>query len=52
MPNDLNGYINFMTDIKDYLELHYHNVPGISNEFYERIMNNVNKFENELKKYK
>lgn len=52
MPNDLNGYINFMTDIKDYLELHYHNVSGISNEFYERIMNNVNKFENELKKYK
>ncbi|WP_052113034.1 hypothetical protein [Clostridium novyi] len=52
IPNNLNDYFHFLSEMKDYLQSSYHNVPGESNELYESLMNVFNKFETELKKYK
>ncbi|MBB6624395.1 hypothetical protein H7E67_13215 [Clostridium gasigenes] len=51
VPNDLNGYLDFIGDMKDYLRLHCYNVPGQDNKIYEDYMNIANGFESELKKY-
>ncbi|MBP2022691.1 hypothetical protein J2Z44_002514 [Clostridium punense] len=51
MPNDLNGYFKFMGTMKGYIQNHYYNVPGVSHEFYESLMNLTSGFETELMKY-
>lgn len=51
MPNDLNGYLKFMGTMKGYIQNHYYNVPGVSHDFYESIMNLTSGFETELMKY-
>ncbi|MBU3136072.1 hypothetical protein KPL39_07295 [Clostridium gasigenes] len=51
VPNDLNGYLDFIGEMKDYVRLHCYNVPGQDNKIYEDYMNIANIFETELKKY-
>ncbi|MBB6624394.1 hypothetical protein H7E67_13210 [Clostridium gasigenes] len=50
-PNDLNGYLDFIGEMKDYVRLHCYNVPGQDNKIYEKYMDIANGFESELKKY-
>ncbi|MBX4271965.1 hypothetical protein [Clostridium estertheticum] len=49
-PNDLDGYLNLMDNMKDYIEL-YNHCPGVNQGVYEGLVNVVNKFETELNKY-
>ncbi len=51
MPNDLNGYLNLMGEMKSYGE-RYKDCPGVDKKFYENFMDVVNNLETELKKYK
>ncbi|MBU3217839.1 hypothetical protein LL033_24865 (plasmid) [Clostridium estertheticum] len=50
MPNDLNGYLNLMGNMKDYIE-RYNHCPGVDQTVYESLVNVCNKFETELNKY-
>ncbi|MBW9153908.1 hypothetical protein [Clostridium estertheticum] len=49
-PNDLNGYLNLMGNMKDYIEL-YNHCPGVDQNLYEGLVNVANSFETELNKY-
>ncbi|MCB2356573.1 hypothetical protein [Clostridium estertheticum] len=49
-PNDLNGYLNLMGNMKDYIEL-YNHCPGVDQSLYEGLVNVANSFETELNKY-
>ncbi|MBZ9618547.1 hypothetical protein [Clostridium estertheticum] len=50
MPNDLNGYLNLMSIMKDYIE-RYNHCPGVDQSIYEGLVNVSNTFETELNKY-
>ena len=50
MPNDLNGYLNLMDNMKGYIE-RYNHCPGVDQSLYEGLVNLSNSFETELNKY-
>ncbi|MBU3217760.1 hypothetical protein LL033_24340 (plasmid) [Clostridium estertheticum] len=50
MPNDLNGYLKLMNNMKSYIEL-YNHCPGVDQSIYEGLVNLSNSFETELNKY-
>jgi hypothetical protein len=50
MPNDLNGYINLIENMKIYIE-QYNNCPGIDKGVYEGLVNVTNSLATELNKY-
>lgn len=49
MPNSLSGYLDFMKDIKRYIEKY--NIPSMDGGLYESMRNTADDFESELKKY-
>ncbi|MBB6714911.1 hypothetical protein [Clostridium gasigenes] len=51
VPNDLNGYLNFMGQMEKYME-RYDNCPGVDKNFYESLVNVVSNIKTELEKYK
>ncbi|MGH4140087.1 hypothetical protein [Clostridium sp.] len=50
MPNDLNGYINLIENMKIYIE-RYNNCPGIDKGVYEGLVTVTNSLATELLKY-
>lgn len=47
---DLNGYLNFIEEVKEYYE-EGKNVPGMEPKHCEEMINIANNFESDLKKY-
>ncbi|MBX4265589.1 hypothetical protein [Clostridium estertheticum] len=50
MPNDLNGNLKLMNNMKSYIE-RYNHCPGVDQSIYEGLVNVSNSFETELNKY-
>ncbi|MGH4120976.1 hypothetical protein [Clostridium sp.] len=50
MPNDLNGYINLIENMKIYIE-RYNNCPGVDKGVYEGLVTVTNSLATELNKY-